>query len=107
RFALCAPKSGSWRPPRRPGGPPHCYSGGEPMTRIQSLTLYAGLAAASIAFAAGPYPMRVAPWSLISGLTKDEAELYLEDRRRKGFNSLIVNLIEHKFHGPVNRYGQG
>jgi hypothetical protein len=91
------------------------------------LTVYAGLAAASIAFAAGPYPMRVAPdhrhvvdqsgqpfliqgdapWSLISGLTKDEAELYLEDRRRKGFNSIIVNLIEHKFHGPVNRYGQG
>ncbi|MGA3042068.1 MAG: DUF4038 domain-containing protein, partial [Bryobacteraceae bacterium] len=48
-----------------------------------------------------------APWSLISGLTENEAELYLEDRRRKGFNSIIVNLIEHKFRGPVNRYGQG
>lgn len=46
-------------------------------------------------------------WSLISGLTKDEAELYLEKRRQQGFNSIIVNLIEHKFRGPVNRYGEG
>ena len=43
---------------------------------------------------------------MISGLTKEEAEAYLEDRRKKGFNSIIVNLIEHKFRGPVNRYGQ-
>jgi uncharacterized protein DUF4038/collagenase-like protein with putative collagen-binding domain len=77
--------------------------------------------------AAGPYPLRVgpdhrhlvdqngapfliqgdAPWSLISGLTNEEAELYLENRRLKGFNSVIVNLIEHKFRGPVNRYGDG
>ena len=48
-----------------------------------------------------------APWSLISGLTKEEAEKYLEARRRQGFNSVIVNLIEHKFRGPVNRYGEG
>lgn len=74
-----------------------------------------------------PYPLRVASdhrhlvdqagapfliqgdaaWSLISGLTKEEAERYLEDRRQKGFNSIIVNLIEHKFRGPANRYGQG
>ncbi len=47
------------------------------------------------------------PWSLISGLTKEEAEQYLENRRQKGFNSIIVNLIEHKFRGPVNRYGEG
>ena len=47
-----------------------------------------------------------AAWSLISGLTNEEAELYLEDRRKKGFNSIIVNLIEHKFRGPVDRYGQ-
>ena len=94
------------------------------MASIQVLPLCALLTAA--AAASGPYPVRVAPdrrhvvdqagqpflihgdapWSLISGLTRDEAELYLEDRRRKGFNSIIVNLIEHKFHGPVNRYGQ-
>ena len=80
-----------------------------------------------MAFAAGPYPLRVspdhrhlvdqngtpfliqgdAPWSLISGLTNEEAELYLENRRQKGFNSIIVNLIEHKFRGPVNRFGEG
>ncbi|HXJ40339.1 MAG TPA: glycoside hydrolase family 140 protein [Bryobacteraceae bacterium] len=47
------------------------------------------------------------PWSLISGLTREEAEQYLENRRQKGFNSIIVNLIEHKFHGPLNRYGEG
>ena len=47
-----------------------------------------------------------AAWSLISGLTSEEAEKYLEDRRSKGFNSVIVNLIEHQFRGPVDRYGQ-
>ena len=34
------------------------------------------------------------PWSLIVGLTKAEAELYLEDRRSRGFNAIITNLIE-------------
>lgn len=48
-----------------------------------------------------------AAWSLISALTKEEAEKYLETRRHQGFNSIIVNLIEHKFNGPVNRYGDG
>jgi len=45
-------------------------------------------------------------WSLISGLTKDEACLYLDDRQQKNFNALIVNLIEHKHRGPVNREGE-
>jgi len=82
---------------------------------------------AVLAFAGGPYPLRVgpdrrhlvdstgapflvqgdAPWSLISGVTREDADLYLERRRGQGFNSIIVNLIEHKFHGPVNRYGEG
>ncbi|MCI0401178.1 MAG: DUF4038 domain-containing protein [Gammaproteobacteria bacterium] len=35
-----------------------------------------------------------APWSLITGLTKSEAELYLNDRHQRGFNAIIVNLIE-------------
>jgi hypothetical protein len=47
-----------------------------------------------------------APWSLITGLTESEAEVYLEDRRQKGFNAILVNLIEHKFNGPANRAGQ-
>ncbi len=89
--------------------------------------LCALLACVLPAFGASPYPVRVgpdhrhlvdpggtplliqgdAPWSLISGLTREEAEQYLENRRRQGFNSVIVNLIEHKFRGPVNRYGDG
>jgi hypothetical protein len=78
-------------------------------------------------FAAEPYPLRVssdhrhlidqdgkqflvqgdAAWSLISALSKEEAEKYLEARRRQGFNAIIVNLIEHHFNGPVDRYGDG
>jgi hypothetical protein len=46
-------------------------------------------------------------WSLITALTREEAGQYLADRQGKRFNSLIVNLIEHKFNGPVNRYGEG
>src|ERR1035438_4484555 len=85
------------------------------------------LACTFLACGASPYPVKVgldhrhlvdqsgapflvqgdAPWSLISGLTREEAELYLEKRRSQGFNSIIVNLIEHKFRGPVNRYGEG
>jgi hypothetical protein len=45
-------------------------------------------------------------WSIISALTKDEAELYLANRAAKGFNAIIVNLVEHKFNGPLNRYGE-
>jgi hypothetical protein len=79
------------------------------------------------ALGAGPYPVRIgpdhrhlvdqngapfliqgdAPWSIISGLTREEEEQYLENRRQNAFNSIIVNLIEHKFHGPVDRYGEG
>lgn len=45
-------------------------------------------------------------WSIITALTKEEAEQYLDNRARKGFNAIIVNLIEHKFNGPLNRYQQ-
>lgn len=47
------------------------------------------------------------PWSLIVELSEPDAELYLENRRQKGFNSIIVNLIEHKFasNPPNNRAG--
>ena len=61
------------------------------------------LACGVMAYAAGPYPLRVgpdhrylvdqsgapfliqgdAPWSLISGLTNEEAELYLENPDRR------------------------
>jgi len=48
-----------------------------------------------------------APWSLIVQLSLTEAEQYLEDRREKGFNLLMVNLIEHEFanNPPLNRNG--
>jgi hypothetical protein len=45
------------------------------------------------------------PWSLITGLTKSETEEYLQNRADKGRNSLIVNLIEHKFNGPQTHAG--
>jgi hypothetical protein len=47
-------------------------------------------------------------WSIIAQLKNDEVETYLEDRRRRGFNTLIVNLLEHKFadHAPANAYGE-
>ena len=38
-----------------------------------------------------------AAWSLIANLTYDEAVRYLDDRRAKGFNTVIVNLVEHLF----------
>jgi hypothetical protein len=49
-----------------------------------------------------------APWSLIVGVTREDAELYLANRQQKGFNTLLVNLIEHKFcrDPPRNIYGE-
>ena len=48
------------------------------------------------------------PWSMMVQLTREETEEYLTNRSRKGFNSIIVNLIEHTFcdNPPFNRYGQ-
>jgi hypothetical protein len=36
-------------------------------------------------------------WSLIVQLSEDDVDRYLDDRCKRGFNSIIVNLIEHKF----------
>ena len=49
-----------------------------------------------------------AAWSLIVGLTKEETEQYLKNRHQKGFNTLMVELIEHKFcnNPPKNAYGE-
>ncbi len=46
-------------------------------------------------------------WSLIAQLDADATSSYLEDRARRGFTALIVNLIEHKFatHAPANQAG--
>jgi hypothetical protein len=50
-----------------------------------------------------------AGWELIAKLTREEAEQYLEDRRLKGFNTVIVRLIDHDFlpNPPNNAYGDG
>jgi len=49
-----------------------------------------------------------APWSLIVGISRGEVERYLSDRKEKGFNTLLVNLIEHRFckDPPNNFYGE-
>jgi hypothetical protein len=36
-------------------------------------------------------------WSLLVGATWEDAQRYLDDRRDKGVNAIIVNLIEHLF----------
>ena len=48
-------------------------------------------------------------WSLIVQLTKEETEEYLENRRQKGFNAILVNLIEYLYadNPPKNQYGEG
>jgi hypothetical protein len=47
-------------------------------------------------------------WSLIADLTREDADLYLEDRRTRGFNTLLINLIESRFarNAPANAYDQ-
>lgn len=46
-------------------------------------------------------------WSLIAELNREDTELYLTDRKRRGFNAILVNLIEHQFSTspPANFYG--
>ena len=48
-----------------------------------------------------------AAWSLIGDLTIEEAFLYLEDRKSRGFNTVLVSLLEHRFsrNAPANAYG--
>ncbi len=60
---------------------------------------------------AGGHPFHTkgdAAWSLIAGLTREEAELYLSDRRAWGGNTLLVSLIEYRYsaNAPANVYGQ-
>jgi hypothetical protein len=86
------------------------------------------VAIASVAEAANPvYPVKIsanhrylvdqnqtpyliqgeAAWSLIVGLNDADVEQYLRNRKEKGFNSVIVELVEHKFakHAPLNAAG--
>ena len=46
------------------------------------------------------------PWLLITNLTREEVVRYLDDRQGKGFNTLLVELIEnHSVNPPANIYG--
>lgn len=47
------------------------------------------------------------PWSLIANVSREDAVLYLNDRQARGFNTLIINLLEHRFsfNPPRNFYG--
>jgi hypothetical protein len=49
-----------------------------------------------------------AAWSLIAQLNAKDAELYLNNRSKKGFTVIMVSLIEHKFctNPPSNIYGE-
>ena len=49
-----------------------------------------------------------AAWSLIAQLNREDVELYLEDRRERGFNAVLVSLVEHKYasRAPANIYGE-
>jgi hypothetical protein len=45
--------------------------------------------------------------SLIAQLSREDADLYLENRRLKGYDAVLVNLVEHRFarFPPANYYG--
>jgi len=47
-------------------------------------------------------------WSLIAELKRDEVDVYLSTRQQQGFNTLLVNLIEHHFSSnpPADAYGE-
>lgn len=48
-----------------------------------------------------------AAWSLIGETTREDAERYLTDRAQRGFNTILVSLIEFYYsrNAPANAYG--
>lgn len=86
-----------------------------------------GAGRSAVAQGAASYPLRIAAgarrledargrpfllhgdtaWSLIVQLRLEEAEEYLRDRHSRGFNTILVNLIEHRYatRAPANIYG--
>ncbi len=104
-----------------------CLTGGSGEHRRSALGLLAFIVFFAISVAAGAasnYPLKVSadgrylvdqdgvpfllvgdsPWSLIVGMTKSEVEWYLADRKSRGFNAILVNLID-TIVGPANREG--
>ena len=49
-----------------------------------------------------------ASWSLIAQLSNEDADFYLRDRKARGFNTVLVNLLEHRFatNAPANIQGE-
>jgi len=47
-------------------------------------------------------------WSLLVQVTREDAQTYLDDRRVRGYNAILVNLLERKYSSdsPRNRYGE-
>jgi hypothetical protein len=47
------------------------------------------------------------PWSLVVQLSPAQVDQYLDDRAQKGFNTILVNLLEHEFaiRPPANVFG--
>lgn len=47
------------------------------------------------------------PWSLIGQVSKEDAELYLQDTAQRGFNSVVITLVESYYasSAPLNYYG--
>lgn len=45
-------------------------------------------------------------WSMIGDLSREDADKYLADRQQRGFNTILVSLIEHRFsrNAPRNFY---
>jgi hypothetical protein len=104
-----------------------CSRGGDDKQTSQRGTSPKLLSAPSLPSASAVFPLRVEPgkrylidatgkpfllqgdagWELIAKLTREDADRYLEDRRLKGFNAVIVRLIDHDFVPvpPRNAYG--
>jgi hypothetical protein len=94
--------SGTSTPPPTPTPPPFTWNTATFPLHIETNKRYL------IDAANAPFLMHGdTAWSLIAQLTREEAEQYLEDRRTRGFNTVLVSLLEHKFssYPPRNAYG--
>lgn len=89
--------------------PPPANGSSPPVTATAVFPLQVEAGKRHLVDAAGnPFLLHVdTAWSLIADPSNADAEQYLEDRRQKGFNAVIVNLLERKFatNAPSNFYG--
>ncbi len=97
--AACGPRApASSRPAVWPGAAPFHTFPIKPALRERRLVDASG----------APFWMHGdAAWSLIAQLSREDAALYLDDRRARGFNTILVSLIEHHYadNAPANFYG--